>query len=96
MGNDWLNTAGIHEYSVETLLHLHIKSFLRSQCHNWFLSTSIVFIVHPVLQEVVDKTKDTRVCGSCSLTFPCRMVKKIKSATAKAHFLCEHCIKVSQ
>ncbi|XP_057805816.1 histone-lysine N-methyltransferase ATX3-like isoform X2 [Salvia miltiorrhiza] len=47
-----------------------------------------------VQQEIVDKRKDTRVCGSCSLTFPCRMVKKIKSATAKAHFLCEHCIKL--
>lgn len=61
-----------------------------------FYSVVIVLIVHPVLQEVVDKTKDTRVCGSCSVTFPSRMVKKIKSSTDKAHFLCEHCIKVSQ
>lgn len=47
-----------------------------------------------IQQEISDKRKDTRVCGSCSLTFPCRMMKKIKSATAKAHFLCEHCIKL--
>ncbi|KAH6756582.1 SET domain protein 14 [Perilla frutescens var. hirtella] len=59
-----------------------------------FFSSGSVFIVHSGLQEIFDKKKDTRVCGSCSLTFPCRMVKKIKSATAKAHFLCEHCIKL--
>ncbi|XP_042000585.1 histone-lysine N-methyltransferase ATX5-like isoform X1 [Salvia splendens] len=45
-------------------------------------------------QDIVVKKKDTRVCGSCSLTFPSRMVKKVKSATAKPHFLCDHCIKL--
>ncbi|XP_042046336.1 histone-lysine N-methyltransferase ATX3-like isoform X1 [Salvia splendens] len=47
-----------------------------------------------IQQDKVEKKKDTRVCGSCNLTFPSRMVKKIKSATAKPHFLCEHCIKL--
>ncbi|KAL6498830.1 hypothetical protein OROGR_028377 [Orobanche gracilis] len=47
-----------------------------------------------IQQEISDKRKDTRACGSCGLIFPCRMMKKIKNTTAKAHFLCEHCIKL--
>ncbi|KAL6513640.1 hypothetical protein OROGR_021126 [Orobanche gracilis] len=34
-------------------------------------------------QEILDKRKDARACGSCGLIFPCRMMKKIKNTTAK-------------
>ncbi|GER26485.1 histone-lysine N-methyltransferase ATX3 [Striga asiatica] len=44
--------------------------------------------------EMPGKKKDTRTCGSCGVIFPCRMLKKMKNATTKALFLCEHCIKV--
>ncbi|CAA0838929.1 Histone-lysine N-methyltransferase ATX3 [Striga hermonthica] len=47
-----------------------------------------------IQQDMLGKKKDTRTCGSCGLLFPCRMVKKIKNTTTKAHFLCEHCIKL--
>ncbi|KAL0412231.1 UNVERIFIED_CONTAM: Histone-lysine N-methyltransferase ATX3, partial [Sesamum latifolium] len=47
-----------------------------------------------VLQDIFDTRKDTRECGSCGLIFPCRMVRKMKDTTAKAYFLCEHCIKL--
>ncbi|KAL7125696.1 hypothetical protein ABFS83_14G133700 [Erythranthe nasuta] len=49
---------------------------------------------HTPQQEITDKRKDTRACSSCSLIFPCRLVKKVKNTTDKAHFLCEHCIKL--
>ncbi|CAA0831369.1 Histone-lysine N-methyltransferase ATX3 [Striga hermonthica] len=45
-----------------------------------------------LLQEMPSKKKETRTCGCCGLIFPSRMLKKIKNATTKALFLCEHCI----
>ncbi|KAL6557137.1 hypothetical protein OROMI_017487 [Orobanche minor] len=36
-----------------------------------------------IQQEILDKRKDARACGSCGLIFPCRMMKKIKNTTAK-------------
>ncbi|XP_073136660.1 histone-lysine N-methyltransferase ATX3-like [Henckelia pumila] len=47
-----------------------------------------------IQQDAYDKRKDTRTCGSCGLTFQCRMLKKIKNTKTKTHFLCEHCIKL--
>ncbi|KAL3615710.1 hypothetical protein CASFOL_041371 [Castilleja foliolosa] len=47
-----------------------------------------------IQQEITDKRKDTRACGSCGLIFSSRVVKKIKDTTAKSHFLCEHCSKL--
>ncbi|KAL2251832.1 UNVERIFIED_CONTAM: Histone-lysine N-methyltransferase ATX3 [Sesamum indicum] len=47
-----------------------------------------------VLQDTFDTRKDTRKCGNCGLIFPCRMVKRMKDTTAKAYFLCEHCVKL--
>ncbi|KAL8541045.1 hypothetical protein ACS0TY_002362 [Phlomoides rotata] len=47
-----------------------------------------------IQQEIFYNRKDTRACGSCGLLFPCKMVKKIKDTTAKAHYVCEHCIKL--
>ncbi|XP_073022237.1 histone-lysine N-methyltransferase ATX3-like isoform X1 [Primulina eburnea] len=47
-----------------------------------------------IQQDTYDKRKDTQTCDSCRLTFPCRMVKRIKNTSAEAHFVCEHCIKL--
>ncbi|KAL3536712.1 hypothetical protein ACH5RR_000078 [Cinchona calisaya] len=45
-------------------------------------------------QEANGKRKGTQPCDSCGLTFPCRTMKKIKYATAKSQFWCEHCVKL--
>ncbi|KAK3037321.1 hypothetical protein RJ639_032083 [Escallonia herrerae] len=45
-------------------------------------------------QDAFDKKKNVRTCDSCSLTRPCKTMKKIKGTTSETQLLCEHCVKL--
>ncbi|PON98019.1 Histone-lysine N-methyltransferase ATX [Trema orientale] len=40
--------------------------------------------------------KDVRPCDGCGLSLPCKVMKKMKGSSCKAHFLCKHCAKLKK